>query len=92
MGIRRLWSLLAGLPTDGALSRSVQGDVWPPGSAEHLLALLCEEIHTLTIVVAKANGDKKSHAPLRIPRPGDKQPEPEGESVSMSLADLYARG
>lgn len=70
--MRRLWALIDGLPPGGALSRSLRGAWWAPGSVEELLATSVELQHAQLL----AWGGKKAqrHTPLRIPRPGDKPP------------------
>jgi hypothetical protein len=71
VGVRRLWSLLDGLPPDGKLGRKLRGDSWGAQSSEYLLALLVEQVDALCRVTLRANGVKKHLEPLHIPRPGE---------------------
>jgi len=41
-----------------------------------LLASILETLHALYLLTARANGAKNVGKPLRVPRPGDKKPEP----------------
>lgn len=73
VGVRKLWSLVRGLPADGAFIRSVQGERWAPQMTETLLAAQVECTHAVLRAVMASGGAKKHDIPkpLRVPRPGD---------------------
>jgi hypothetical protein len=76
VGARRLWSLVANLPADGAVGRELQPS-WAPGSTEYLLASLIEVVgENIRATVAAAPGSKPHHIPksIKVPRPGEPVP------------------
>lgn len=93
MGVRRLRSLVRGLPADGALAHALRDDLWDPAATDSMLALLCELVDYQNRLTLMAWGGKNQRKPqpLRIPRPGEVEEDP-GETVTMSLVDLYREG
>ncbi|MDF1596942.1 MAG: hypothetical protein P1T08_12760 [Acidimicrobiia bacterium] len=72
--LRRLRSLLFGLPPGAAIYRDVAGtppDQPPWGYTEELLAVIAELVHENIRVLVKANSKKGTRLPdpLRLPRP-----------------------
>lgn len=88
IGVRRLRSLLRGLPPDGALARDLRDDLWDSSATDSLLALLCELTDYGNRVALAAAGQKRLPQPLSIPRPGQ-IPEDPSQTVKVSLADFY---
>lgn len=75
VGLRRLASLVNGLPPGGALDRALDPEGWGANwhHAEELLAMIAELLDRdwrQTVAMNSKRGATKPR-PLRIPRPGD---------------------
>lgn len=77
MTVRRLQSLVSGLPTDSALRRAVDPN-WHWSTTDELLACLIEVNDRNGVWFYQANSKKgtKSPKPVHVPRPWDETDEP----------------
>lgn len=89
MGLRRLLSLVRGLPRGGALHRAVdpQGSSW--GTTEELLAGLCELVDINNRLFFKAHSAKSTRQPppLKVRRPEPPGPAPERHRPRQATAE-----
>lgn len=92
MGVRRLLTLVRGLPLDAALHREVATKAEQWTTAHELAAQTVEVTHALYAAFVAANSKKGARRPkaLRIPRPGSESAG-NAERPRASLADVARR-
>lgn len=83
LGARRFAALARGLPSSGAVARSI-GDGWT--LPEHLAVTQLELMHAHYRATLAAAGVKKLPEQLHVPRAGDEAPE----RRPTTLADIRA--
>lgn len=87
MGVRKLQSLIEGLPSDSALARDINpntaGSDW--GVAEELLALAVEvlDVGNRQFVIVNSKKGSPAPKPIKIPRPWDRK-----EKRKATLAEV----
>lgn len=85
IGVRRLTSLLEGMPADSALAREVLGSDWTSDTA--LLAVIADR---LGVVASHGYGFKSPPDP--VPRPAGLQPRPRVVTDPAEIAAFFAGG